>query len=452
MELLQQSKAIFYHPLNDSTEYLKTQDWDETTPAYLEGKVSDALWPTAEEFGAIAFGMSAEFNSGNTLAISLAALSSTVFVAAYRDLSDSSHGTARVGTVSGTTVTFGAEAEFLSAGAIGFTSPVAALSATKFVVAYQDQADGYHGTAKVGTVSGTSVTFGAESEFLSTSIDIVSAAALSATAFVVAYNEGTNDGASAKVGTVSGTDITFGAEAKFVAPGESSYASSISVTTLSATAVVVAYRDLSNSSHGTARVGTVSGTAITFGAEAEFNSAITTDISVAALSATKFVVAYRDAADSNHGTAKVGTVSGTAITFGAEAEFLSADGAERIVVAALDSAIIPPASATKFVVAYMDLSDSNHGTARVGTVSGTDITFGAEAEYFGTGDATINSATALGTAKFVVATNADSISGVAKVGTPPPAASLVSPTPGEYDSAAAATKVAFCGWFRKPSA
>jgi len=448
MELLQQSKAIFYHPCNDETEYLKTQDWTETTPTYAAGKVSDALFPTA---GDPAFGAEAEFMSaGNADCNSAAALSASSFVVAYRDVADSNHGTARVGTVSGTDIAFGTEAEFLSADGVAYIS-VAAIDATKFVVAYSDFPDSGHGTAKIGIVAGTAITFYAEAEFLSAgtayynSVAVLDVTGASAK-FVVAYTDGADSWhGTAKIGTVDGTAITFYAEAEFRAGGAADY---ISAAALGASKFVVAYRDNDDSNHGTAKVGTVGGTDITFGPEAEFNSAGTASfISAAALGATKFVVAYQDVADSFHGTARVGTVGGTDITFGAEAEFLSADGVYYVSAAALDS--------SKFVVAYMDNADSSHGTAKVGTVSGTDVAFGAEAEFQGAGRADHISAAALSATDFVVAysDDVDASHGTAKVGTlPAPAASLAASTPAAYDSADAAAKVAFCGWFRKPSA
>ena len=447
MELLQQNKAIFYHPCNDSTEYLKTQDWDETTPTYAAGKVSDALWPTV---GGPTFGAEAEFLGAGAKPqdISVAALSATKFVVAYR-VQFASSARARVGTVSGTDITFGAEVEFFGMSSSDCIS-VTALLATKFVVAYRDQAGSNHGTAKVGTVNGTAITFGAETEFTTGTTSYISATTLSATAFVVAYRDDADSRhGTAKVGTVSGTAVTFGAEVEFLSADGADY---ISAAALSATAFVVAYRDNADSAHGTARVGTVSGTAITFGVEAEFNGATTAYISAAALSATAFVVAYQDGAA--HGTARVGTVSGTDITFGVESEFLNA-GAYDIFAAGL--------SATKFVAAYRDNPDSNRGKAKVGTVTGTAIAFGAEGEY-ATAWAGYNPVAALDSAilppasatELVVAyrDGANSYQGTAKVGTLPaaPASSLAASTPGAYDSATAATKVAFCGWFRKPSA
>jgi len=79
---------------------------------------------------------------------------------------------------------------------------------------------------------------------------------------------------------------------------------------------VVAYTDDGNSNYGTAVIGDVSGTTITYGSEYVFNAASTGYNSAAALSSDKFVVAYRDSGNSLYGTAVIGDVSGTTITYG----------------------------------------------------------------------------------------------------------------------------------------
>ena len=67
-----------------------------------------------------------------------------------------------------------------------------------------------------------------------------------------------------------------------------------------------------------------SNNSITFGSKAVFNSGTTYDVSIAFDSTEgKVVICYRDFSNSNHGTAVVGTVnpSNNSITFGSETSF-----------------------------------------------------------------------------------------------------------------------------------
>ena len=445
MGLLQESKAIFYHPLENSTESLKGQSWTESTTTFVSGKVSTALGPT--ETSDITFGVEAEFLVGTASNISIAGLSETKFVVAYRDQSDANHGTAKIGSVSVLGITFGTEAEFRGTAA-QWTS-VTRLSATTFVVAYRDEVTSA-GTAKLGTVSGTNITFGAQAEFHgSSSISYTSATALTSTTFVVAYRDnGTGDG-KANVGTVSGTSITFGATATFLSSSAFELSASALVSapgTLDATKFVVVYRDVSASSSGTARVGTVSGTDITFGAANQYrtgNGAFFN--SVSALAATKFVVGYRDFPVS-HGKVKIGTVSGTDITFGPETEFQSTGGG------AFDISVVA-LNAKTFVAAYRDNGDVNHGTIRVGQVSGVTATFGSETEFLNADGATFIAAARLNVFDFAVAyqDGDDASHGTAKAGVLFSGASVTASMPAAYDSAVGAEKITFAGWFKKPS-
>ena len=245
---------------------------------------------------------------------------------------------------------------------------------------YRDNVDGFHGTAKVGTVSGgTTIAFGSESEFRAavvggvvTNVDVTS---VSTTQVVVVYqDDADSDHGTAKVGTVSGTDIVFGVESEFLTANAGD-GNTMSVTTLDPTHIVVAYRDQDDSFRGKAKVGTVSGTTIAFGAEAEFNGANggTNDIgtSACAISSTQFIIAYRDSTDSQHGNAKVGTVSGTNITFSVETTWNS--GTTRVTqisLAEITSSLV--------TVVYQDDNDGKHGTAQT-------LSFTINATLTGTG-------------------------------------------------------------------
>ena len=134
--------------------------------------------------------------------------------------------------------------------------------------------------------------------------------------------------------------------------------------------VVVTYIDNGNSGKGTAIVGTVSGTSISFGSEVVFNDTNTTGFpAVEFVGSGKVVVAYSRYAN---GTASVGTISGTSISFGSRAQFLSSSTSSQTVV--YDS------TNDKVVISYKNESN-NTLLSRVGTVSGTSISFGSAAQW-----------------------------------------------------------------------
>ena len=286
-------------------------------------------------------------------------------VIAYRDNTNSNYGTAIVGTVSGTTITFGTAVVF-HADVTQYTSVVYDANAQKVVIAYQDDNDLNKGTAVVGTVSGTSISFGTPTVFDTDNAFINTVYDANAQKIVISYQDGGNSNyGTAVVGTVSGTSISFGTPVVF-----ESADTRINDIVYDSTAqkVIVAYRDFGNSDAGTARVGTVSGTSISFGTVAVFDSGGTDRLSAAYdVAANATVIFYGDKANSYYGTAIVGTVSGTSISFGTKQVFESAE--IREIGATYDSV------AQRAVLGYRDVGNTERGTIIAAQVDGTVMTF-----------------------------------------------------------------------------
>ena len=319
-----------------------------------------------------AAGSSVVFESATVYNIAITYDSNTEkIVVAYRDMGNSGRGTAAVGTVSGTSISFGTPVVF-ETGEITDTACTYDANAQKVVISYGNDSNSGYGTAIVGTVSGTSISFGTAVVFESASATYNNSVYESnAQKVVIAYKDGGNSFyGTAIVGTVSGTNISFGSAAVF----ESAPTYMVSSTFDSnSNKVVIAYRDDGNSYYGTAIVGTVSGTNISFGSAVVFESASTSSTSTTFDSnSNKVVIAYQDAGNSNYGTAIVGTVSGTGISFGTAVVFESASAAP--------AATYDPTT-QKINISYDDAGNSNYGTIATGAVSGTSISFDAPFVY-----------------------------------------------------------------------
>ena len=317
-------------------------------------------------------------------------------VIVYQDQDNSNYGTAVVGTVSDNSISFGTPVVFASADTpypgITFDS-----SNNKIVVVAGEASGGeaYNaGRARVGTVSGTSISFGTGVVFNAANTTWTDAVYDSGNGkIVVVYkDQGNSNYGTAVVGTVSGTSISFGSEVVWQSANMSYPRLSYDTN---AGKVVLVYRDNANSSYGTALVGTVSGTSISFGSEVIFNDSGSTlwiDITYDS-TAQKHVIVYQDGGDT-HGKARVGTVSGTSISFGTEVTFESAESS--YMSATYDS------NANKTVVLYRDQGNSNKGTAIIGTVSGTNISFGTPFIFHNESAANIDSAFDSNSNKIVV--------------------------------------------------
>tara|TARA_R110000744_G_scaffold169241_1_gene287097 strand:+ start:774 stop:2783 length:2010 start_codon:yes stop_codon:yes gene_type:complete len=331
-----------------------------------DGTVEVVEAVTAPDVGNISYGSEYVFNPA---AIAIAAVAfdpntTNTFIAAYADDGNGSKATAIVGTVSGTTISFGSEYVFSVNGTGSVALAFDPNTTGEFVVAFRDATDTF-GTAVVGTRSGTVLSFGVEAEFNAANASNITLAAdqLTAGKYVIAYTDALP---YAVVGTVSGTTISFGTAVGFTLVGANNVDAAFDPNT--ANKVVIAYRDGNNANLSTAIVGTVSGTAISFGTSVAFSATADQHIAVAwdPSTATKLVITFK-------GKAIVGTVSGTAISFGTAVTFSA--GAEHTSIA------FDPSTAGKFILAYMNTVNTNFGTSIGGTVSGTTITFGTEVVY-----------------------------------------------------------------------
>jgi hypothetical protein len=301
-------------------------------------------------------------------------------IIAYSDNVNSNQGFAVVATVSGTTISYGTPVRFSTNST---TLPVSATSVVydsvnqKIVICYNDfnsSTSVRSVKAVVGTVSGTSISFGAIQTIDSSSSGMAVASAtydLNAQKVVLVWgnNNGVLTQARAAVGTVSGTSITFGTVNTFKIT-----ATNAPVVTYDASVQrnVVAYGDTANSGFATAVIGTVSGTTISFGTPVVFNSGSSFDLVIIYdPNQQKVVIAYSNQANSNFGTAIVGTSTTTSISFGSAVVFNSnATGLTRLAY---------EANLQKVIAVFRP--SSGFGSAVIGTVSGSSISFGSATVY-----------------------------------------------------------------------
>ena len=291
-------------------------------------------------------------------------------VVVWSDGGNSNYGSARVGTVdsSDNSISWGTRVYFIS-GAAQYLSVCFDSANGKIVIAYQDQGDAFQCKAIVGTVSGTDISFGnsvaltsGETKWINIAYDT------SASKVVVVYwTAGTNVG-KARVGTVSGTGISFGSEASTVSGIVQG-----AVVYHAAAARIVTAGKLDNNTANSA-VGVISGTNISFGSATAYGTANAQkkNNSLGYDSASeKVVVFYRDEGDGSDGKASVGTVdaSNNSIAF-ATAVTVTTDTTDKTNVQGFSTA-------GKIIFVYSDTTNTK-GDLKVGTISGTTLSVGSE--------------------------------------------------------------------------
>ncbi len=296
-------------------------------------------------------------------------------VIAYRDNNNSNYGTAVVATVnSNNTLTLGTPVTFISS----HTQDIGAVfdsSNNKIVICFKDNGASAYGKAVVGTVnpSNNSISFGSVVTYSASTTSFNKPVFDSSNnKIIIAFFDSSPASARCIVGTVSGTSISFGSSVSFNSGTtgflDAAYDSSNNK-------VIVVYTDSATAGNPlNARVATVSGTSISFGTEAtvlstetQYNSAVFDENS------GKVVVSYMDENNSRYGTSKVGTVSGTSISFGSAVVW--EQGESQYISGVYDSV------AKQVVLFYNDGDDGSKGKIVSGTVSGASISYSSATQF-----------------------------------------------------------------------
>ena len=243
-------------------------------------------------------------------------------------------------------------------------------NSNKVVIVYEDVDNNEYGTAIVGTVSGSTISFGSPVVFENNNDIAYSQVVFDSNSNKVVANYILNNSAAkAVVGEVSGTSITFGTPATYTGRHGNNRLAFDS----NENKIAIVYQNTSSSGYGTVVIGDVSGTSISFGSPTVFNSANSDQPRVAFdANANKLAIQYKNFANSYYLEAIVGTISGTSVSFGSSTTFESSN-------AEVGDVVFDPVS-NKVIYSYKP-GGEYEGKAIVGTISGTSISFGSPAVF-----------------------------------------------------------------------
>ena len=286
-----------------------------------------------------------------------------------------------IGTVSGTAISWGTPVVFASVNA---ATPNVAFdtNAGKVLIVYKDQANNNYGKAVVGTVSGTSISIGSPVTFMNANankIELVYDA--NAQKSVLVVQDASNNIGVAYVATISGTSVSFGSPTNFLSSALT--ANALAITYNSTDNKVIVGFSKGSDNKGYLTTGTVSGTSISFAGETEFSGSTTTNYISLSYKASGNVLgmAY------NIGGAttvkfNAAVISGTSFSFGTEQELTA--GATDITATTVDLA------SGNFVASYGDGSNNYDGTTNVISVA---TTLATGTDYFVQTDGTLSTTT-----------------------------------------------------------
>ena len=285
---------------------------------------------------------------------------------------------AAVGTISGTTISWGTPVTV--AGAItGDNHPQICYDpdTEQVIIAYQ--LSGAQTYVITGKVSGTTISFG-------TAVSVDSTTGMSD--FTVAYNvadskglviygsqgQSSNSG-RAKVITVTGTAISLGVVNNWNTSGYVNNNHFCATYDSNAGSIVFANQSTANS--GKAAVFTISGTTVSAGTFTQYTTGSTTGTSITYDSTSQKIVTASRETSTTYGSSAVGTVSGTSISFGTPVTFESSN----VTADSVRCAYGGTAAGAVTNIVFAPTSD-NYQRYINGTVSGTSISFNTAARAY----------------------------------------------------------------------
>jgi len=262
------------------------------------------------------------------------------------------------------------------------------VSSNKFVVVFRNAKNSDYLNYVVGTVSGSTITYGTVTTLNSATTVYPSVAAdpSNSGTFVFGYNNFATAISYVRIGTLSGTTLTFGTAVQVVASNQNIV---VEFDATSSTFVAVY-----NWSGGTpanswyANACTYSGTTVTLGAQTQISASVIDDTGLRGVSfdpntSGKFTAVAREAASPFAGWAICCTISGTTITAGTVQSFIATQAGHPDV--AYDAT-----TADTLSIIFSDVASSSYATAIAATLSGTVFTFGTKAVVVSSGSDTFN--------------------------------------------------------------
>ena len=350
---------------------------------------------------------------------------SNKMVVLFNKVHDSYKGFGRVGTVSGTSISYGTEAQFMSGKQPLYIGSGFDASANKIVITGADNANNSQGDCCLGTVSGTDITYSTPVVFSTGGGSGVSSGQNAngfptiynpdTTKTFIAFSNGGDDSSGQYIeGTVSGSTISFGSVTTFEAPvsGQTSVTQISAAYDTNVDRFLVAFVPYATGpSYGVGRViqvststltatnllglapeaisNTATGTINTWGSRCESSSLLADSLSLASADTTsgntnkenvsmaydsnadRTILVYRDGGDSDKLKCIIGTLSGTSTSWGTAVEIVGATAGNR------GTAVVYDSNAQRVLIAYTKASD-NYTYVRVGEISGTSVTLGTE--------------------------------------------------------------------------
>jgi hypothetical protein len=378
--ILRAENVVFYHPLDDNTEFTQSDTWDGSG-VFVPGKIINAISPIVSSdilLGPKVKCQAAEFNvidAANPMRMT--SLTDTLVMAAWAinvfPLGPD-NGKCKAGIVSDLDINWGSAVLFNPDNDTGHGrhGDIIRLTDEKFAIGYSHIVSGVGLYIRVGTVtSGTTIVLGDEYSIASANPDgEYRICTIDDERIFMFYRDGATTRATARVATVSGTTVTFGDAVEYNTATEptSNFSNrSLDCVGLTPSSVLcVSNDDGFGNGEELSKVAVLSGASgnvITFGSGVDPGPCVGIHLDVAKVDSERVILSKTG---NNAGDASVGTISGVSgISWGADTEY-AAGNIQQVSAESLGSGNI----------LIFHRTTAADAATLLGTISGTVLNFG----------------------------------------------------------------------------
>ena len=263
----------------------------------------------------------------------------------------------------------------------------------RIFIVFRDSANSNYGTGVVGTVSGTSISFGtpvvfnsANSSFMRTGFSTQDIDGNSHNKCIIIYRDAGNSGYGNAIGATIAADdsVAFTSENQW-SNNEAVEEIDLAMDTSDSAFGVITYKS-SSDDQGNAQVLGVSSSSLNSYTHSAFNAQETNSSSIAYdASLNKFIIAYSDGGSSDRGEAVIATRSSTSLSYTGTTTFDSGSSGKY----ASSIRVTGDGSGT-IVIGYQNYASSNRPHIIAATTDGSSFSFGSRVSCNSEGSSEVN--------------------------------------------------------------
>jgi len=310
------------------------------------------------------FGNVNHFSAGQAAFMCVETLSENEIIVAYRDWENQGYGTVVVGSVSYLETAYGEPVVFASANI--YLPKIKMVNDSVFLIVYRDMDLDGKGMLVKGELNNGNIQFEAPIIFSNSMISTSSLIVMNDTTFLIAYKDNSNGFGTLLPGKFVNGSVSLGELQIFNAA--TSFENVL--CRMTDTTFVITYRDAGNGESGTIKTGTIQNEQITLSEPVIFSSSATTEIALAAINSTDFVITYLSGGAM--GESIMGKLAGNSVVFTNSWTYCGSAVSGNSVVSLSDSIA---------VVSYADLGNNNYGTSKIMHISNDGLIYGDAVIY-----------------------------------------------------------------------